>query len=156
MKSVSKRHKVVPAVYIILRDGDKILLLRRANTGYCDGFYSMPSGHVGGLDEKGGESAIQAAAREAKEEVGIDINPKDLQLVHTLHRYSDEPEPHERIDLYFEAIEWNGEPHNAEPHKCDELLWVSIDDLPEKMTPEVRHTLDMIARSEPYSDMNFS
>jgi 8-oxo-dGTP pyrophosphatase MutT (NUDIX family) len=155
MKAIAKRHKVVPAVYVLFRDDDKILLLRRANTGYCDGYYSMPSGHVGGLNEKGGESALQAAVRETKEEVGVDIDPNDLRLVHTLHRYSDEPGPHERMDLYFETEKWKGEPHNAEPQKCDEIRWASISDLPEKITPEARQALAMIAKSEPYSDMNF-
>lgn len=60
MKSLDERHKVVPAVYAVFRDGDRLLLLRRANTGYYDGYYSLPAGHVGGVDEKGGEPAIKA------------------------------------------------------------------------------------------------
>ncbi len=156
MKSVSKRHTLVPAAYIIFREEDKILLLRRANTGYLDGFYTMPCGHIGGSNEKGGESAITAAVREAKEEVGADIDPQDLHLVHTLHRYSDDPTPHERIDLFFEATKWSGELHNAEPQKCDEVRWTDLSDLPEKMTPEARQALIMINKSIPYSDMNFN
>ena len=40
------RNKAVPAVYLILKEGDKILLGRRVNTGYHDGDYTVPSGHV--------------------------------------------------------------------------------------------------------------
>lgn len=154
-KSVEQRHKVIPAAYIVFRDGDKVLLLRRANTGYRDGEYSLPSGHVGGIDEKGGESAIQAAIREAKKEVGVDITPEDLRLVHTMHRASMDPAPHERIDLYFEAAKWRGTLTNAEPHKCDELRWVSVDHLPGNMISEVRQALEMITKGNPYSDFNF-
>ena len=155
MTHSQERFKVVPAVYVIFRDGGKILLLRRFQTGYRDGDYSLPAGHVGGADEQGGEPAVQAAMREAKEEVSVDIDPKDLELVHTMHRYSSEPEPHERMDLFFEAAEWRGEVANAEPHKCDELRWAKPTELPENMVPEVRQALDMIARRKPYSDFGF-
>lgn len=155
-KPIADRHKVIPASYIVLRDDKgRVLLLRRFQTGYRDGEYSLPSGHVGGVDERGGEPALQTAVREAKEEVGVDIKPEDLRLVHTSHRYSDDPVPHERIDLFFETHAWQGEITNAEPHKCDELRWASLDDLPPNMTPEVRKGLAMIAKHEPYSDFGF-
>jgi len=152
------RHNVIPAVYVVFRDksGKKLLLIRRYNTGYRDGWYSLPAGHVGGADERGGEPAIMAAVREAKEEVGVDISPKDLRLVHTMHRLSNDPEPHERIDLCFETTSWHGELINAEPNKCDELRWVLLDDLPDNVIPEVRHMLQQaLLEHRPYSDFNF-
>lgn len=109
----------------------------------------MPSGHL-----DGGEPAIHAAAREAKEEVGVDIYPQDLKLVHTMHRRAAESE-YERIDLFFQATKWYGEIENAEPQKCDELRWVSPNDLPDKVTPEVKLALEKIAANESYSDCNF-
>ena len=57
-------------VFILLRKEGKILLIRRKGTGYRDGWYSMPSGHL----EKG-EAISAAAVREAREEVGIRIDP---------------------------------------------------------------------------------
>lgn len=41
-----ERFKVVPAVYLVLRRGEGVLLLRRANTGYQDGKYSLIAGHL--------------------------------------------------------------------------------------------------------------
>lgn len=41
-----ERPKAVPAVYLFMRNGNEILLMRRQNTGYFDGWYSVPSGHV--------------------------------------------------------------------------------------------------------------
>lgn len=146
---MKQRWTVIPAAYLIFRDEDKILLLRRANTGYRDCWYSLPSGHI-----DGGEPAAEAAAREAKEEVGVVINPKDLKLVHTMHRRAMEGD-HERIDLFFEVANWQGEPTNAEPEKCDELRWASINDLPANMIPEVKYVLEKITAGEPYSGYNF-
>ena len=144
------RHTVVPAVYLILRKEDKILLLRRANTGYMDGYYALPSGHL-----DGGETADQAACREAKEEVGVDIEPSDLRLLHTLHRKAQEGD-YERIDLFFEVGKWTGEPKNVEPEKCDEVTWIPLNELPENVTPEVSQALECIANMLPYSTMGFT
>ena len=56
------------AVYLILIEDDKILLQRRFNTGYKDGNYSLPAGH---LDDN--ESITQALVREVKEEIDLDL-----------------------------------------------------------------------------------
>jgi len=148
-----ERHKVIPAVYLVFVKDGKVLLLQRDNTGYMDGHYSLPAGHL-----DGNETAKTAAIREAKEEVGINLLPENLQLVHTMHRQVDPDDRygHERIDMFFEAKHWQGEPRNAEPHKCNELAWRNIHDLPEKMVPEVKFALVKIAQHEPYSDFNFT
>jgi 8-oxo-dGTP diphosphatase len=147
---MAERFTVIPAVYIVLRRDDKILLIRRANTGYHDGFYSLPAGHVDGK-----EPAIIAAAREAKEEIDVDIALIDLQLVHMMHRVAEEGD-HERVDFYFEAKQWQGEPRNAEPAKCDDLAWFAPNELPEKTVPVVRKALEKIAVDINYSDENFT
>ena len=144
------RHRVIPAVYIIFRDGDKVLLLRRANSGYFDGSYSLPAGHV-----DGGEAASAAAIREAKEEVGAQLDSLELELAHVMHRTSDIPSPHERIDLYFQTTKAHPEIVNKEPHKCDDLSWFSLSDLPDNMVPEVKQALEKVAAGEVYSDDGF-
>ncbi len=148
--NVKKYFELIPAAYVVFRKDEEILLLRRANTGYFDGSYSLPAGHF-----DGGESAIRVAVREATEEVGVDISSKNLRLAHTLHRTSDIPIKHERIDLFFETKTWEGELTNKEPQKCDELRWVKIDNLPSNMVPEVQQALEKIVACEPFSEMNF-
>ena len=54
------------AVYIALVNDGRIFLLRRANTGYRDGEWAMPAGHV-----ESGETPEQAALRELREETGV-------------------------------------------------------------------------------------
>ena len=152
VKKLQERHKLVAAAYIVFRKSDgKLLLLKRANTGYYDGYYSLPAGHL-----EGGETAAASAVREAREEVGVSLEPQNLKLVHAMHRKSINPLPHERIDFYFEVTDWQGEPVNLEPHKCDELKWVSSKDLPTNMVPEVKQALQMVASGELYSDFGFS
>lgn len=147
----TERHTVLLAVYLVLRrpkDG-QVLLLRRAYTGYMDGKLSMPSGHADGK-----ESAEAAMVREAKEEVGVTVKPSDLRLVHTMHRMAEEGD-HEYIDLFFESTSWQGEPTNMEPHKCSELLWADLRNLPADMVPVVRHALTHIAAGQSYSSALF-
>ena len=72
------------AVYLLLVRGDSILMLRRYNTGFADGSYSMIAGHV-----EAGENLKTAMIREAREEAGIDLSPTDLEVVGVIHSMSD-------------------------------------------------------------------
>jgi 8-oxo-dGTP pyrophosphatase MutT (NUDIX family) len=65
--------KVVPSVFVVIEKGGKYLLLRRANTGYMDGWYDLPAGH---LEDQ--EKFQDGAARELKEEAGLDVKPRIL------------------------------------------------------------------------------
>jgi 8-oxo-dGTP diphosphatase len=116
------------------REG-QILLSRRFNTGYADGQYSVPAGHL-----DGGETVMDAAAREAEEEVGIGIEPGDMTFSTVMHRMEGDQED-ERVDFFVHVRHWQGEPFNAEPDKCDDLRWVNIDQLPVNVVPYVRQAL---------------
>ncbi len=121
--------KFVAAAHLFLIKDGKILLLRRFNTGYEDGNYSVPAGHI-----DGGERAVKAMIRETIEETGITINEDQLRMVHVMHRKSTE----ERIDFFFEATQWQGEPKIIETNKCDDLNWFTVNQLPPNMVPYVR------------------
>ncbi len=137
------RHKVVPASYLMLLDGDKVLLQRRFNTGYEDGNYSLPAGHV-----DAGESFTQAIVREVKEEINIDI-PKNIKVVHMAHRKADDSE---RIDAYFIAKEWSGEIKNLELNKYDDLSWFDVNDLPENTISFLKDIIPAILKGKIYSE----
>jgi 8-oxo-dGTP diphosphatase len=127
-----ERFKLVSAVHLFLLRGDQVLLLRRFNTGYEDGNYSVPAGHL-----DGGEEVKAAAIREATEEAGVTIDPADMNVVGVMHRLSDS----ERVDFFVSASRWAGEVRNLEPDKCDELRWCHLGDLPANMIPYVRRAL---------------
>ena len=120
------------AIHIMLVRDDKVLLLRRFNTGYEDGKYSLVAGHV----EKG-ESIIDAGIREAKEEIGVVILPENLIMCGSMHRKSDD----ERID-YFGCVRiWENEPYNREEEKCDDLRWAKWDEIPNNTIPYIKEAI---------------
>lgn len=128
-----ERFKLTPAVHLFLMKDGNILLQRRINTGYEDGNYGVPSGHL-----DGNESVSAAMSREIKEEIGLDIPFTDLQVVHIDHRLKDD----ERVDFFFIAKQWTGEPKILEPDKSDDLQWFPLGELPENFIPYVRSALN--------------
>jgi 8-oxo-dGTP diphosphatase len=143
---MSKRHTIIPASYLILKKENKILLIRRYNTGFEDGNYSMVAGHV-----DPGETFTEAMIREAREEAGITLNPSDMKMVHMMHRKS-HVDAEERIDAYFLASTWTGELTNKEPHKCDDFSWYTMDSLPENIIPYIRVAIQNVQQHIPYSE----
>jgi 8-oxo-dGTP diphosphatase len=129
---MSPRFRLVSAVHLfLLRDG-KILLLRRYQTGYEDGNFSVVAGHL-----DGNETVMAAAVREAREEVGVALAAHDVRVVGVMHRRSND----ERIDWFVACERWVGEITNAEPQKCDELRWADLEDLPPNVIPYVRRAI---------------
>jgi 8-oxo-dGTP diphosphatase len=142
------RHTAKLASFAILERDGKILLARRFNTGYADGQYQMPSGHV----DKG-EYPVEAAAREAKEEVGVDIAIEDLMFVHASYRINKVDDAGDYVDFFFKTAKWSGEVINAEPEKCDKLVWVSMSDLPENTVPVIKQVIEYIKKGIPFSEV---
>ena len=143
-----ERYKFISAVHLILRKEGKVLLLRRFNTGYEDGNYSVPAGHI---DQ--GERARTAMVRETKEEVGLDLSEDALKTVHVMHRMGNDQE---RIDFFMAADTWNGEPLICETNKCDDLSWHVLSQLPDNMIPYVKSAMEHISRNEFYSEFDWN
>ncbi len=142
------------AVYVILRrDDGKAVFVKRSNTGWMDGKYGLPAGKV----EKG-ETFLQGAVREAKEEVGVDVDPNDLTHVVTIHR--DSPDDMvdgdmSWVDVIFETTAWTGEPHNAEPHMHSEIAWLDTQDLPEDVIPVMRDMFSILNQGKSYGEVEW-
>lgn len=142
-----ERNKAVTAVYLFLKKEGKILIARRYNTGYEDGSYQVPAGHI-----DAGELPTEAIIREAKEEIGVDLKKNDLRLVHASFRPKHD-ETGDRVDYFFQASRWSGKITNVEAHKCDDLRWVRPTELPENMTPHVRIAIEGAERGEIFSEI---
>ena len=137
---MAERFAVVPAAYVfLLREGSggtEVLLQLRQNTGYMDDHWAAgAAGHV----EKG-ETAYDAAHREALEELGI--TDLALEFVTSMQRTRSGEPIDERIDFFFTARSWSGEPRIAEPEKAAELRWYPLDSLPEPVVPHELTVLD--------------
>jgi 8-oxo-dGTP diphosphatase len=149
----SDRVTLVGAVHLFLINlHNEILLLRRANTGYEDGNYSVPAGHI-----DPGESATQAMVREAREETGVIIDPIALRLVHVMHRRSVGANctNSERVDFFFTAAYFDRLPVNLEPQKCDELRWARMKPLPANIVPYVRRAFEYYRQDVIYSEIGW-
>jgi 8-oxo-dGTP diphosphatase len=127
------RAKFPIAVHLFFIRNDQILMLRRYQTGYMDGYYSVPAGHLDGE-----EKVRNAGAREAQEEIGVRVDPEQMEFAGVFHRREDS----ERVDFFFQVLKWEGEPFNAEPDKSDGICWVDIEHLPENTIPYVRQAIE--------------
>lgn len=142
-----ERFQLLATVNILLIKDNKILLSRRANTGFFDGNYECPSGHI-----DGGETIRKAAARELLEEVGVSADPSDLKVIHVVHRYG---EKHERIEFYLKAEKWEGEPSIKGRDKCDDVAWFSLDEFPPNMVPKTKDAIDHALKGDLYSEFDW-
>lgn len=133
-------------VHMFFLHENKVLLIRRYQTGYMDGHYSVPAGHL-----DGNETVRMAAVREAGEEVGVLIDPRDIAFAGVFHRH----EGDERIDFFVHVQCWSGEPVNAEPGKCDELRWSELNDLPENTIPYIRQALENYKSGVPFEEFGW-
>jgi len=137
---------MIASGYALFIQDKKILLSRRFQTGYEDGKYSLPAGHI-----EEGETLTEGTIREVKEEVGVIVLPQDLKLVHVMHRKSDDI----RMDFFFSVHHWTTEPENMEPEKCDELSWFPLDSLPSNTIPYIRSAIENYQRNEIYSEFGW-
>lgn len=126
-------HAGIPSgVHVLCERDGCVLLMRRAGTGFFDGLYSLPGGHI-----EPGESVRMAAQRELHEETGLEVAVSALQFLGVVHRLSDT----NRIDFFVRAQAFAGEPQILEPDKCDRLEWHDRRRLPGQMVGYVRAAL---------------
>ena len=128
-------NRAVPASYLILEKDGKVLMSRRKNTNYLPGYYQLPAGHV---DE--GELPVDCIIREAKEEVGISIQPEEIEFAHVSYRPKHDNTA-DRVDFFFYGRKWQGEIKNTEPDKASDWEWIDIAKLPEKILPQVKDAI---------------
>ena len=124
------RFKMRVAVHLILKLGDEILLLRRYNTGYEDGNYSVIAGHV-----DGNETIISAMKREQ-----------------VMHRKAED----ESIDYFIYCDKYTGDISIGEPNKCDELSFYKINKLPENTIPYIKKAIENYENGVEFSNFGFA
>lgn len=146
----TEKQKVRAGVYLVFERGKKILLVRHAHTGYRDGEYGLPGGHI-----PAGEPASSTTIREARELLGLQLRMSELSLAHVMHRSEASGTPTDNIDFYFLVENFPGEPVDKAPQKYGEVRWAAWDDLPENTIPEVRYAVQCIRQDKVYSEFDF-
>lgn len=142
-----KRNTAVPASYLILRRGEKILFTKRKGSGYYDGWYGLPAGHI-----EDGELPTECLIRETKEEIGLDISKNIIKLAHIMYRVKND-ETGNRVDYFFVVENFTGEPKIMEHHKCDDMQWFSIDSLPENTVHHTQIAIKNIQKGILFSEL---
>ncbi|MBN1991403.1 MAG: NUDIX domain-containing protein [Anaerolineae bacterium] len=127
-----KRAKLSVVAHVFLVRSDTFLLARRSNTGFEDGNYGPVGGHL-----EGGESIRQAAIRECREEIGVEIELASLKVIGVTHYHS---LTGEGIDFFLSASHWTGEPYPRS--ECDDLIWGRFTKLPNNTIPFVRRAIE--------------
>lgn len=124
-------------VNVLLRDGGKVLLLKRIGTEAWVGSYTSPGG---GVEE--GETFHQAAIREVREEIGVELEAADLHFAGLF----DKPwrkNPAIRVSYaMFMTDRWQGTIRNMEPAKHAEPEWFPVTKLPASISPLEKLVID--------------
>jgi len=138
---------LVADIHLFLIKDNKVLLLLRQNTGYMDGYYHVPAGHLDGK-----ERIIDALIREAREEIGITVKPENVNFVHVMHHKSN----NERVAFFFEVRNWRGVVKNMEPAKCGRVVWFPFNDLPQNIVPYAKKAMEYYLRGINFSHYGWS
>ena len=110
---------------MIIKNGKgEILFQRRCGSKLWPDFLGLPAGHV----DKG-EDVYQALVREAREELNIDINVKNIEDTFVVNRINKNLKPY--YDIYFVIKSYKGMIKINEPNKCQELKWFLLGNMPD-------------------------
>jgi 8-oxo-dGTP pyrophosphatase MutT (NUDIX family) len=143
------RDRFPVVVHVLLVRGSEAagetFLLRRANTGFMDGWFVLPGGHL-----QAGESLQAAATRECREETGVTAG--QLRPLCVLPYRSGR---HQGINVVFEGGDLSGEPGIGEPGRSDAGAWFPLTRLPEPVAPWLPHLLDLRSRGEWFLELHW-
>lgn len=126
------------------KEKEEILLQKRKDTGYMDGYYDLGAcGHV-----EDNETMKMALIRETREEIGIDIKIEDINFVTIIHDISNKA----YYNGYFKVTKWKGTPIIGETDKIEEIKWFDINELPSNIISSRLKAINNYKNKIPYSE----
>lgn len=150
-KQVTERSAVL--LFLTRRNNgeEEILLQLRQNTKYGNGKWDLAAtGHV-----EPGESMKMALVREAKEEIGIEIDMEDIQFLTLMHVYT--PATCKiYYNAYFAVNTYKNNPIINEKEKCGALEWFSIKRLPTNILEDRRQAIYNILSHDNYGEVGWT
>jgi len=123
----------VVGVGVFVKKDGKVLIQKRISS-HGIGTWCLPGGHL-----EYGETPEQTAAREAKEEVNVDI--KNAKIVGITNDFMPDDKRH-GVTIFVEAEYAGGEPKINEPHKTTDVRWCEIDKFPEPIFIPVKNFIE--------------
>ena len=149
MKDENGRTLYYVAADVLLLKDNKVLLQKRQNTGWCDGYWNLIGGH---LEEE--ESIEECVAREAWEELGIKLEMQSIKPFHCLQHKTNRL----TIQFYLVCTKWQGKEeiklglYNGKMvYKASALKWFDVHHLPENIVPTAKRAIEAY-----YNKTNFS
>ncbi|KAF8399195.1 hypothetical protein HHK36_015060 [Tetracentron sinense] len=117
----------VGVVVFVIKENTVLLGKRRSSIG--DSTFAAPGGHL-----EFGESWEECAARELKEETGLDIDNIEFLTV-TNNILLEEAKPSHYVTIFMRTIMADPcqIPQTLEPNKCDGWDWYHWNDLPKPL-----------------------
>jgi 8-oxo-dGTP diphosphatase len=120
---------------LIFNDNNRVLLMKRGKKAKNEvGWWTKPGGEI-----EYGETAMESVKREIKEELDVEVEIWGY-CMHTDHIIKDDNQ--HWLAINFLGRIKSGELKNMEPHKCDELKWFNLNNLPEKLVQTTREAIE--------------
>ncbi len=135
---------------IVIRqiDGRPHIMLHQRKKEHGNGNWGSGGGHL-----EYGESILDCAMRELREEAGPGVKVKNVRML-GVYNFT-EKKPKHYVDISFVG-EWEaGDPENMEPHKATDWQWFALDDLPAPLFPPVRIYLEAYKTGKTFFDSSF-
>ena len=132
---MTARAVITVVAAVIVRDGRFLLVRKRGTSAFMQ---------VGGKPEPG-ETPLAALLREVAEEIGVDVDPRDVRAVGRIEAPA-ASEPDHVVDAHVFAVDL---PHGADPQplaELEDLVWVDPSD-PVTNHPIAPLSLDLLAAS---------
>lgn len=144
---MSERFKQVGGVFNIILKDNKVLMELRKNK-FDAGLYSL----VGGCMEDG-ETVKQAAVREIKEEVNLDVCEQDVEVISVFHRIT--PDNWQSIEFVLLVHKFSGDSELMENNVCGDLRWFELNNLPQNISAYAKRAIDNYINKEIFSEINY-
>ncbi|MCI08355.1 nudix hydrolase 1-like [Trifolium medium] len=120
----------VAVVVFLLKDRSILLGRRRSSVG--DATFALPGGNL-----EFGESFEECAAREVKEETGLDLGQNKIEyLTVTNNVFLDQPKKCHYVTIFMRVVldpQDEQVVQNLEPEKCDGWDWFEWEKLPQPL-----------------------
>jgi 8-oxo-dGTP diphosphatase len=133
MPEQQEKPRPLVGVAVLVKNGDRILLLKRQNV-HGAGTWAPPGGHL-----EFGESFEERATTEVQEETGVQITELKFRVV-TNDVF--EAEHKHYVTIWFEAKYVSGEPKLNAPHESSDISWFTWDSLPQPLFLPLQHLLE--------------
>lgn len=134
-KNMSEHNFMVHiTVQLLIIQDNKVLLMKRQNTGYEDGKYGSIGGH---LEEE--EDFKTTITREAKEEINIELDRDKLEFISIVHRKGITKN---YVNIFFSTSSYSGNIENNETNKCSNIKWFELDKLPKNIVEIEKNVIE--------------